>query len=201
VGNLILTFTGLKSIAIYLKDAVPAACRYYKEGFKEAWGPADFSRQPFMRSATEDFAKGHVLFIMALLMGIVAYLTRGKGSMQSLLAEVRGSTRLGPKMATWLEQNEDKLLKSSELRQGMRSEGVGGGGDAPASSIPKPMRGQPASDNAIDPSKINVRGTTPTTPSSVLSDVTTPARTVLSGHGGYQPESGQFVGKRPAIPS
>jgi hypothetical protein len=144
VGNLILTFTGLKSIAIYLKDAVPAACRYYKKGFKEAWGPEDFSRQPFMRSATDDFAKGHVLFIMALLMGIVAYLTRGKGNMQSLLAEVRGSTRLGPKMATWLERNEDKLLNSAELRQPMRSGGGGGGGDAPAPaspSIPPPRRG------------------------------------------------------------
>lgn len=144
VGNLILTFTGLKSIAIYMKDAVPKACNFYTRAFKEAWGPRDFGRGPFMMAATDDFARGHVLFLMALLVGIVAYLTRGKGNMQSLLAEVRGSARLGPRMATWLERNEDKLLNSPELRQPMRSEGVGGGGDAPkapTSDIPKPKRG------------------------------------------------------------
>lgn len=150
VGNLILMFTGLKSIAIYMKDAVPKACRYYVAGFNEAWGPRDFGRPPFITAATDDFARGHVLFLTALLMGIVVYLTRGKGNMQSLFAEVRSSARLGPRMATWLERNEDKLLNDPELRQGMRSDGVGGASDreTPKSDIPKPTRAGSSGDVA-----------------------------------------------------
>lgn len=62
---------------------------------------------------------------MALLMGIVAYLTRGGGKLPVLLAEIRNSARLGPKMATWIEQHEADLLTNPALQQGIRA-GAGG---------------------------------------------------------------------------
>lgn len=62
---------------------------------------------------------------MALLMGITAYLTRGKGNLQALLGDVRQSARLGPKMADWLAQNESRL-RSHPLLQNADSGAAGG---------------------------------------------------------------------------
>ena len=50
-------------------------------------------------------------------MGLTAYLTRGRGERSALLKEVAESPRLGPRVATWLEQNAEQLAKP----QGPRS--------------------------------------------------------------------------------
>jgi hypothetical protein len=136
--------TGLKSVAVFMKDALPAAVRCYGLGFKEAWGePTD--KAPWASFAWKRIAQGHVLFLMALLMGIVAYLTRGKGDFGALLTEVRASKKLGPKMAEWIEANKDDLLKNPELQP--KASAGGGGAEAPSSPsslIPPPTRGQSA---------------------------------------------------------
>ena len=142
VGNLILTFTGLKSIAIYLKDAVPAACRYYKKGFKEAWGrrfqPQAIHDVRHRRLRQRPCAVHH-----GAVDGHRGLSDTRQGQPAIAACRSQGQRTAGPKMATWLEQNEGKLLNNPELRQPMRSEGGGGGGDAPAPKpdIPRPMRG------------------------------------------------------------
>jgi len=145
VGNFILAVTGLKSVAVFMKDAVPVACKEYAEGFRYAWGSRDLQRKPNATIASAYFAQGHVIFLMALLMGIVAYLTKGKGDITKLLAEVRNSAKLGPKVATWLEQNQNRLLNNPELRKGLSasSGGAGDAGNEAANNIPRTMRGQP----------------------------------------------------------
>ena len=50
-------------------------------------------------------------------MALAAYLARGRGERSALLKEVAESPRLGPRVATWLEQNAEKLAKP----QGPRS--------------------------------------------------------------------------------
>jgi hypothetical protein len=133
LGNVIMVLTGLKSVAVFMKDALPAAVRCYGLGFKEAWGePTD--KAPWASFAWKRIAQGHVLFLMALLMGIVAYLTRGKGDFGALLAEVRASKKLGPKMADWIEANKDDLLKNPELQP--KASAGGGGAEKPSEPPP-----------------------------------------------------------------
>jgi hypothetical protein len=150
-GNLLLGFFGLKSVVAFMLDSLPRATRAYQQGFYEAWG-----RRPDLGAYSMDsphygvdrladstylaasaFARGHEILILALLAGVVAYLTIGKGQLPALLAEVRQSARLGPKMASWLEQNEGKLLSHPLLNERARGNGggaIGGGAEVGASA-------------------------------------------------------------------
>jgi hypothetical protein len=143
IGNIIMALTGLKSVVVFMKDAVPAAVKCYGTGFKNAWGEDPTDTAPWKHSASRDIAMGHILFMMALLMGIVAYLTRGNGNFGKLLAEVRASPKLGPKMAEWLEANKDDLLKNPELQP--KASTGGGGASSNAPPPPQtPIRGSSA---------------------------------------------------------
>lgn len=145
LGNVIMALTGLKSIVVFMKDAVPAAIKCYGYGFQKAWGEDPTDTTPWRHSAWRNFAEGHILFLMALLMGIVAYLTRGKGDYGALLSEIRASKKLGPRMADWIEANKDDLLRNPELQQSVKAS-AGGGGEAPPpepSERPKAPRPQP----------------------------------------------------------
>ncbi|TFW33244.1 DUF6861 domain-containing protein [Massilia horti] len=131
VGSAILTFLGLKSILEFLMDSIPEVVRSYKEGFKAAWeddatprshtfdaAQASPSLQLMSTSrAAQEFARGHEILMIAMLAGFVAYLTRGNGKLATLLAEVRQSARLGPRVAEWLEKNAEKLIANPSLRQ------------------------------------------------------------------------------------
>lgn len=151
-GNLLLGFFGLKSVVGFMADSLPRAAHAYQAGFREAWGRmpdlginsfdaphfgADFQPGSTYHAA-RDFARGHEILVIALLAGMAAYLTRGKGQLPALLAEVRQSARLGPKMAGWLEQNADRLVRQPLLQE--RGKGTGNGaigadtaGQAPSS--------------------------------------------------------------------
>ena len=54
--------------------------------------------------------------IIAILTALTAYLTRGKGDRTVLLQEIRQSSRLGPKVAEWMVQNEGKLVGHPQLQ-------------------------------------------------------------------------------------
>ena len=139
-GSILLGFLGLKSVVEYMVDSIPKAAHEYRNGFKAAWGDfPDLSQNavngPQSHSgmcsistchATRLFARGHEILVLALLTGIVAYLTRGKGNLSTLLAEVRQSARLGPKVANWLEANAEKLTSHPMLQV----RGKGGAGSA-----------------------------------------------------------------------
>ncbi|SFM63091.1 EndoU domain-containing protein [Rugamonas rubra] len=150
-GNLLLGFFGLKSVVVFMLDSLPRATRAYRQGFFEAWGgmpdlgahSLDAPHYGVDRLADSTylaaraFARGHEILILALLAGVVAYLTRGKGQLSALLAEVRQSARLGPKMTSWLEQNEGKLLSHPLLNERARGNGggaIGGGAEVGASA-------------------------------------------------------------------
>ncbi|WGG52209.1 DUF6861 domain-containing protein [Rugamonas sp. DEMB1] len=159
-GNLLLGFFGLKSVVAFMLDSLPRATRAYRQGFFEAWGgmpdlgaySLDAPHYGVDRLADSTylaaraFARGHEILILALLAGVVAYLTRGKGQFSALLAEVRQSARLGPKMASWLEQNEGKLLNHPLLNERARGNGGGaiGSGPAPGAAAPGPRTGNQA---------------------------------------------------------
>jgi hypothetical protein len=169
MGNLILTFTGLKSIATFMAGAVPAAIRCYGDGFREAWGEPD-GKATWAHIAYKDFAKGHVLFVMAILMGIVGYLTRGKGNFPILMGEIRASAKLGPKFADWIELNQGSLMRNPALQQGMRMSAGAASDEAPAVApqIQGPIRGQQLP-NAIDPDA--PISAAPATPAETLAKV------------------------------
>jgi len=124
VGDWVLIYLGLQMLAEGLVNTIPPALRLYVQGFRLAWGPVDSDRPDARYSADyhqgEDmaahrFADGHVLMIIAILMAMVAYLTRGK-SEEALMQAVRKSERLGTKMADWLADNRERLLKEESLR-------------------------------------------------------------------------------------
>lgn len=149
VGIWILGLLGLKSLVESLVDLVPAACRRYEDGFRKAWdGPEQTAARPAAhngRDAAQEFAEGHVLLLIALLMAMVTYLTRGRGDRTRLLTEIRESKRLGPKVAAWLEKNEDQLVKHPALQKPMERGGGGSstsssaaGGRAPGAPPPEP---------------------------------------------------------------
>ncbi len=148
VGNLILTFTGLKSIASFMKDSVPAAIACYGEGFRHAWGERN-NGAPYAKTAYIEFAQGHVLFVMSILMGIVGYLMR-KGDFPLLMNEMRASQQLGPKFADWIVTNKDALMRNPALMQSMHAGAGAGAAESEAPAVTGPLRGQTPT-NFIDP--------------------------------------------------
>jgi hypothetical protein len=124
VGGWVLALLGLKSLAEGLVDTLPEAASCYREGVLQAWGEthwereycSDVTRNGNLYFAAAKIARGHVILLTALLMAMVAYLTRGKGSRGQLLKEIRESRWLGPKVATWMEKNEKLLVEHPSLK-------------------------------------------------------------------------------------
>ncbi len=129
VGGWVLALLGLKSLIVGVAQAIPDALRYYEKGFLEAWGPTRHSsRYGFGSTARGDpssaaflLANGHVLMVSAILSVLAAYVMKGKGDMPMLLKDIRESARLGPKMAKWVEENQDRLRQQF----GQRARGHG----------------------------------------------------------------------------
>jgi len=124
LGEWVMMFLGLKMLAEGLANTIPTALRLYVQGFRLAWGPVEGDRPDARYSAdyqhgesmaAHRFADGHVLMIMGILIAMVAYLLRGK-SEEALMQAVRKSERLGTKMADWLAENKEKLLKEESLK-------------------------------------------------------------------------------------
>jgi len=138
VGGLVLGMLGLKSLVEGVTEAIPDAFRYYEKGFREAWGPTRRDHRhgfdpnsrgdPFF--AAGDLANGHVIMISAILTVLAAYFTRGKGD---ILKDIRQSARLGPRVARWAEENEDKLRRHLAMQSR-------GGGSLPSAAPPPPIR-------------------------------------------------------------
>jgi hypothetical protein len=142
VGGAILAMLGLKSLVEGVLQSVPEAFNCYKRGFLEAWGPTKMDRLEVMGETTKgdplsgafDLANGHAIMVAAILTVLVAYLTRGKGDKAALLNDIRQSPRLGPKVAQWVEQNEDQLRQHPALQPRVR---WGAAHDAPPPPPPR----------------------------------------------------------------
>ncbi|MES2743491.1 MAG: polymorphic toxin type 15 domain-containing protein [Pseudomonadota bacterium] len=125
VGGWALSFVGLTSLVEGLTQAIPESFHYYEKGFLEAWGPIrQDPRNAFGSNSRGDpgsaaflLANGHVVMISALLAVMVAYLTHGKGDKAARLNEIRQSPRLGPRMARWVADNEEKLSRRFARRK------------------------------------------------------------------------------------
>ncbi|WP_156403691.1 MULTISPECIES: DUF6861 domain-containing protein [unclassified Massilia] len=141
VGGLILSVLGLKSLVEGIAEAIPAALRHYQKGIAEAWGPErqdDRLRLGLgMRGDTAvaafDLANGHVIVMMAILSVMTAYMSRGKADRVVLLNEIERSPRLGPRVAAWVEQNEERLRRQPALQA---THGGAGGPHGPAQEPP-----------------------------------------------------------------
>ncbi len=142
VGTAVLAMLGMKSLAEGVAQAVPEAVGYYQRGFVEAWGPTRQDQQlgtcsarggsPFC--AASQLANGHVILISAILAGMMIFLTRGRGDKATLLKEIGQSPRLGPKVAQWVEKNEEKLRRYRPMQSGRA-------GGKPGEQSPPPSRG------------------------------------------------------------
>ena len=167
LGEWVMTFLGLKMLAEGLIDTIPQAASCYVEGFRAAWGPAasdlpvachTAGYAPSKETAALRFAHGHVLMIMAILIAMVAYLTRGK-SKEALFKAVGDSKRLGGKVANWLKENEGKLLKEESLQPKIRPRSEPAPEEAPqAPRRPRPparppVPNKPAPTTPVSPTK------------------------------------------------
>jgi hypothetical protein len=97
IGSALLGFLGLKSVVGYMIESIPRAAEAYQSGLKDAWGivpdlrpgsphaPHYFADQELYGTwfAARELARGHEIVVMALLTGIVAYLTRGRGNLST----------------------------------------------------------------------------------------------------------------------
>jgi len=124
VGEWILIAMGLKALAEYVAKDMPDIARDYWAGIRQAWlaaTPPPLPQQPVridqlvIHHAAEKIARAHVAVFVLLLMGIVAYLAKGRGSMRELAESVRGS-KVGPGFAEWMVRNEGKLKAEPRLR-------------------------------------------------------------------------------------
>ena len=162
LGDWVMAFLGLKMLAEGMIDTIPPAMNCYVEGFRAAWGPAESDRPdacylagyaPSKETAAQRFAQGHVLMIMAILIAIVAYLLRGKNK-EALFKAVGDSKRLGSKMADWLKDNEEKLLKEKNLlpKERPRAEKPAEA-EQPSSSTPRKPKPESATQSASSKAK------------------------------------------------
>ncbi len=141
VGGWVLALLGLQSLIAGVAQAIPDALRYYEKGFLEAWGPTRHSsRHGFGSTLRGDpssaaflLANGHVLMVSAILSVLAAYVMKAKGDMSMLLNDIRGSARLGPTVARWVEENRDKLRQQFGQR-------ARGNGTMRAEEAPPPKR-------------------------------------------------------------
>ncbi|WP_426342227.1 DUF6861 domain-containing protein [Pseudoduganella sp. S-14] len=149
VGAWVMALLGLKSLIEGMVTAIPEALEHYERGFREAWGPPPRDErtcsyalagpeQGNVRHAAFEFANGHVIMIMAILMALMAYFSRGKGNKALALKEVRESPRLGPKVARWIEENEEKLSRHPALQS--RRKNAASALEEPAPASPKRKR-------------------------------------------------------------
>jgi hypothetical protein len=160
IGQMLLGFIGLKSVIEYMLDQLPVAIDEYRKGFLVAWGPMPSSRDMFSETpasrynfesnamAAGNFARGHEIIIIALLMAIVTYLGKGKGNLKALMAEASSHSKLGPKFATWLEQNERELSASPVLQ--VRPKGGGQTGSPKEAIGPAPRQPKSEATKAED---------------------------------------------------
>jgi hypothetical protein len=149
IGQMLLGFIGLKSVIEFMLDQLPVAIDEYRKGFLVAWGPMPtkqdmFSETPVSRynfesnaMAAGNFARGHEIIIIALLMGIVTYLGKGKGNLKALMAEATSHSKLGPKFAAWLEQNAGRLKAHPMLQTQRKGGGQAGSKNRPTDVVPK----------------------------------------------------------------
>lgn len=141
VGGLILSVLGLKSLVEGIAEAIPAALRHYQKGIAEAWGPErqddrlrlGLDARGDTAAAAFDLANGHVIVMMAILSVMTAYMSRGKADRAVLLSEIEHSPRLGPRVAAWVEQNEERLRRQPALQA---THGGTGGPHGPAQEPP-----------------------------------------------------------------
>ena len=122
VGEWILLAMGLKMLAEYIVQDMPKVARSYRDGLRQAWLAAAPSPLPqhavqvnafALQDASATLARGHVAMFVLLLMGIVAWLAKGRGS----AAELAGNSRLGSRFSRWLVRNEGKLKAEPRLRR------------------------------------------------------------------------------------
>ncbi|WP_424681202.1 DUF6861 domain-containing protein [Frateuria sp. YIM B11624] len=144
LGEWILAFMGLEAIATYIVRDMPRIVRIYWRGIQEAWRaarPASLPRQAVHEDhaaigrAAQTLARGHVAMFVLLLVGIVAYLSKGRGSVGELAQSVRAS-KLGPKFSRWLVKNEGKLKAEPRLQPAESPVATGSATDAPRASPP-----------------------------------------------------------------
>jgi hypothetical protein len=124
MGEWILIFMGLKALSEYIVRDMPDIARAYWDGIRLAWSaasPSPLPQQPIrvdrfaIQHAAEKIARAHVAMFVLLLMGILAYLAKGRGDMGQLAEGVR-SSRMGPKFADWMVRNEGRLKAEPWLR-------------------------------------------------------------------------------------
>lgn len=124
VGGAVLALLGLKSLVEGLAQSIPEALQCYEDGFLKAWGPArrnelsglDGAGRGDPAFAAFDLANGHVIMISMILSAMIAYISRGRGDKAALLNEIGRSPRLGPRVAKWIEENEERLRRLPALQ-------------------------------------------------------------------------------------
>jgi uncharacterized protein DUF6861/putative RNase toxin 46 of polymorphic toxin system len=124
MGEWILIVMGLKALTEYIVRDMPDIARIYWDGIRQPWlaaTPPSLPQQRVhvdafaIRHAAEKIARGHVEMFVLLLMGIVAYLAKGRGNMAELAGSAR-SSKAGPKLAEWMVRNESKLKTEPRLQ-------------------------------------------------------------------------------------
>lgn len=164
-GEWILAALGLKALAEFVVEGLPAIGRTYWSGIREAWlaaaPPPVPQGQPHInafaiRHAASLLARGHVAMFVLLLMAIVAYVSKGRGSMREL-AEKASHGRLGRKFGEWLLRNESKLKADPRLRSSEEPiVGFGESSKSPQGGSSKPA---PRRSPAAKPSTAAVKST------------------------------------------
>lgn|GEM_PF-3398698 len=124
VGEWILVVMGLKVLAEYIVQDMPKIARSYRDGLRQAWlaaSPPALPQQQVqvnafaLQSAAATLARGHVEMFVLLLMGIVAYLARGRGNIGELADNMRNS-KLGARFATWMTKNESRIESDARFQ-------------------------------------------------------------------------------------
>lgn len=124
VGEWLLMLMGLKVLAEYIVRDMPTIAHRYSAGLRQAWlaaSPAPLPQQQVridafaLQNAATTLARGHVAMVVLLLMGIVAYLAKGRGNIGELADNV-GNSKLGGRFAEWMVRNEGKLKAEPRLR-------------------------------------------------------------------------------------
>ncbi|HWU75743.1 MAG TPA: hypothetical protein VN043_04515 [Rhodanobacter sp.] len=208
VGEWILIVMGLKALTEYIVHDMPQIARNYRDGLRQAWlaaSPPPLPQQQVqvdafaLQNAAATLARGHVQMFVLLLVGIVAYLAKGRGTIGELADNVR-SSKLGTRFADWMRRNEGKLKAEPRLQpleEARSSNRVTSKSNGPDDRPPPGKQSAPAPKRSTNPAQKPKNDQPPPKPVAPLEDVEVSglkAERILPGSNGKVAVIGRTMG-------
>jgi Bacterial EndoU nuclease len=168
-GIALLTWLGLGFLVVSIGKDLVKSLHLAEEGIRTAWGAGtvnDVERKLLTRAAAMCLSRAVAVLMVAIVDGLIAYITRGAATSTAAASATRvseavkqlKSSRLGRSLGTWFEKNYRALMEHQQKRaaaatanEQARAQAAKAKTASPAPSPKKPSNPAPGTPAAIVP--------------------------------------------------